>query len=43
MKIKLTPNYALHSDTYIQGKMFNDKNKTWKHMQQKFSHSFTVI
>ena len=28
MKIKPTPNYALKSDICIQGKMFNDRNKT---------------
>ena len=28
MKIKLTPNYALNYDIYIQGKMSNDRNKT---------------
>ena len=28
MKIKPTPNYALHCDVYIQGKMTNDRNKT---------------
>ena len=28
MKIKLTPDYALHSDICIQEKMSNDRNKT---------------
>ena len=32
MKIKLTPDYALHSDICIQEKRSNDRNKTldWK-------------
>ena len=28
MKIKLTPNYAVNCDIFIQGKMSNDRNKT---------------
>ena len=29
MKIKLTPNYTLNCDTYIQEKISNDRNKTF--------------
>ena len=35
MKIKLTANYALNCDIYIQGKMSNGRNKTLDHKATK--------
>ena len=40
MKVKPTPNYALNCDICLQGKMFNDRNKT---LDSKATKPLTLV